>query len=60
MKARDLVEVVWEDPQGKREWRQAVVLTVMPRLLIIEYPDGKRHCMPKEHVRPVKRPLAFY
>jgi hypothetical protein len=51
MKPRDLVEVVYETPQG-RQWRQAIVLTVMPRLVIIEYVDGVRHCLPKELVRP--------
>jgi hypothetical protein len=53
MKPRDLVEVAWETPLGKREWRQAVVLCAMPRLLIVEYQDGKRHCLPMEAVRPV-------
>lgn len=52
VKPRDLVEIAWETPQRRREWRQAVILTVMPRLLIVEYKDGKRHCIPKEHARP--------
>jgi hypothetical protein len=52
MKPRDLVEAIRETPQG-RQWRQAIVLTVMPRLVIVEYPDGVRHCLPIEEVRPL-------
>ena len=53
MKPRKLVEVPWETAPGQRTWRQAVVLHEMPRLLIVEYKDGKRHLLPREHVRPV-------
>jgi hypothetical protein len=56
MRPRELVEVAWETPLGERQWRQGIVLCAMPRLLIIEYKDGKRHCLPKEHVRPLARP----
>jgi hypothetical protein len=56
MKPRDLVEISWETPLGGRKWRQAIILCVMPRLLIVQYQDGKRHCIPKEHARPVLVP----
>ena len=55
MGPRSLVEVSWETPLGERKWRQGIVLCAMPRLLIIEYVDGKRHCLPREHVRPVMK-----
>ena len=57
MRPRDLVEIAWETPLGAREWRPAIVLCVMPRLLIVEYSDGKRHCLPREHARPRLVPL---
>jgi hypothetical protein len=56
MKPQDIVEVSWQTPLGQRQWRQAIVLCAMPRLLIIQYQDGKRHCLPIEHVRPALRP----
>lgn len=48
-----MVEVPWQTPQGERSWRRAIVLHAMPRLLIVEYKDGKRHLLPREHVRPL-------
>jgi hypothetical protein len=47
------VEVPWQTPQGQQTWRQAIVLCSMPRLLIVQYKDGKRHLLPREHVRPI-------
>jgi hypothetical protein len=60
MRPGALVEVAHLSPHsGQRVFRPAKVLTAMPRLVIVEYGDGRRHCIPKERVRPITVPVEM-